>query len=64
MSSKYLKFSESINNALDLAMKKDKKVIILGLGVDDLREFLIPLKILRKNMVREEFLTCRLLKIV
>ena len=35
MSSKYLKFSESINNALDLAMKKDKKVIILGLGVDD-----------------------------
>lgn len=35
MSSKYLKFSDSINNALDLAMKKDKKVIILGLGVDD-----------------------------
>ncbi len=29
------KFSEAINEALDLSMRKDKKVILMGLGVDD-----------------------------
>jgi len=30
-----IKYAESINEALRLSMKKDKKVIIMGLGVDD-----------------------------
>ncbi len=30
-----LKYSEAINEAFSLAMKKDKKIIILGLGCDD-----------------------------
>lgn len=32
---KLMKFNEAINDALYLSMKKDKNVIILGLGVDD-----------------------------
>ena len=30
-----LKFSQSINEALFLSMKKDKNVLLMGLGVDD-----------------------------
>ena len=30
-----LKFFESINEALFLSMKKDKNVLLMGLGVDD-----------------------------
>jgi len=32
---KIIKFSEAINQALDISMKRNKNVIILGLGVDD-----------------------------
>ena len=31
----YLTFSQAINEGLSLSMKKDKNVIIMGLGVDD-----------------------------
>ena len=46
---KLLKFSESINNALDLAMKKNKKVIILGLGVDDPKRIFSTTKLLKEK---------------
>jgi len=35
MKSDLLNFSEAINDALDIAMKKNKKIIVVGLGVDD-----------------------------
>ena len=35
MKSDFLNFSEAINDALDIAMKKNKKIIVIGLGVDD-----------------------------
>ena len=32
---KYITFSDSINQALDLALKKDKKLFCYGLGIND-----------------------------
>ena len=32
---KKLTFAEAINASIEAAMKKDKKVILIGLGVDD-----------------------------
>ena len=37
---KNLKFSEAINDALHMMMKKNKNVIVLGLGSEDPKEFL------------------------
>ena len=30
-----LTYSQAINEALEISLQKDKKVIVLGLGVDD-----------------------------
>ena len=46
---KLIKFSEAINNALDLAMKKNKKVLILGLGVDDPKRIFNTTKLLKEK---------------
>ena len=43
-SKRQLTVSQSINEALTMAMKKDKNILLLGLGVDDPKEFLEQLK--------------------
>ena len=44
-----LTFSQAINEGLSLSMKKDKNVIIMGLGVDDPGGVFGTTKILKRS---------------
>ena len=51
-----LNFSESINEAMILSMKRDKNIICYGLGVDDPKRIFGTTKNLKNYLDQKEFL--------
>ena len=58
-----LSFAEAINEALSQSMKKDKNVIVMGLGVDDPGGVFGTTKNLKEKFPKIEFLIYLLQKI-
>ena len=56
-----LTYSQAINEALEISLKKDRKVIALGLGVDDPKGIFGTTKGLKKNLITR-YLICLQLK--
>ena len=56
-----LTYSQAINEALEISLKKDRKVIALGLGVDDPKGIFGTTKGLKKNLTIR-YLICLQLK--
>ena len=59
---KLITYAEAINEALHDCMALDKKVICMGLGINDPKNIFGTTKNLEKNLEVIEFLTCLLLK--
>ena len=59
-----IKFSKAINNALKFSLKKDKNLIVYGLGVTDPKEIFDTTKNLKKNLVVIEYLIFQILKML
>ena len=62
MKPRNLKFTEAINEAMILSMKRQKNIICYGLGVDDPKRIFNTTKTLKKCLVQKEFLMFRPLR--
>ena len=64
MKPRNLKFTEAINEAMILSMKRQKNIICYGLGVDDPKRIFNTTKNLKEMFGSKEFLMFRPLRML